>query len=145
MAPSDNLVRTIMAMESGLPLPDDVNRWLLNGLRKHRDGVPLEVSLGLKVRPGGAYDRLEVSSRLRSRDTAIRAFQYWLYQDISTWEAADKISSMINAHRSGKPIQKPLGYFSSLTSLLDKLVQPEMDTPKSQRQIHRILKGDRSC
>lgn len=137
MIPSKNLIRTIMAMESGLPLPVDVNRWLLNGLRKHRDGAPLEVSLGLKLKPGGAYDKPETASRYDSRDAAIRALQYWLYRDITAWEAAGEILSLVNTPNAYAKYSES----HPARHLLKKL----KGAPTSQKQILRILKGDRSC
>lgn len=137
MTPSDNLVRTIMAMESGLPFPGDLKRWLLNGLRKHRDGVPLEVSLGLKVKPGGAYDKPATASRYDSRDSIIRALKFWLYRDMTEGKAAGEILSLVNT--PGAYAKFPRSH--PARHLLKKL----KGSPSSQKQIHRILKGDRSC
>ena len=138
--PADNVTRAITAFEGGRELHDQVRLWLLHGLQAHRDNdEPLESALGLNIPPGGAYEKLTTVRRFDARDTAIRALKYWLYQDSSDWDAAGYISQLMNCSASRAALTKhvPAHY------LLKQLERHK--TPTSQKQIRRILKGDRSC
>ena len=131
--PVELLRRLQVSLVSGY-MPPDVARWLAGGVEKYLDGQPLDAALELKSSPG---KRTHASTlRLAERDELIRRLVRGLPG--GPWEQAGTLEKIIVDFKPQNPIRTMQGKY------LDEAVRLKMDIPASQRQLYRILSGQRS-
>ena len=134
----DNAQRALMHLQAGLELPPDLRQWLARGLGCYLRGEDLAQGLGLAPARGGAYTQPRAVARLESRDTAIRALRYWVCPDLGPWKAAETIAALLTAHHRGERLGLLPGHPA------EHLLRELGGLVLSERQIFRVLSGDRS-
>ncbi len=97
---ADNAIRLKMALEAGLTIPEDVHRWLLDGITACLSGHRLDDVLGLAESRGGGYATPAAVVRLESRGARIRALRYWACPDLGPWKASEAIAALLTTEVS---------------------------------------------
>jgi len=126
--PLDLLRRLQVSLVSGW-MPPDVARWLAGGVEKYLNGQPLDAALELKASPGKPNPAAQI--RLAERDELVRRAARGL--EGSTWEQAAMLERVVSGEDANSMQKK----------YLDEADRLELDIPKSQAQLYRILNGRR--
>ena len=126
--PLDLLRRLQVSLVSGW-MPPDVARWLAGGVEKYLNGQPLDAALELKSAPGKPNPAAQI--RLAERDELVRRAARGL--EGSTWEQAAMLERVVSGEDANSMQKK----------YLDEADRLELDIPKSQAQLYRILNGRR--
>jgi len=110
-------------------MPPDVARWLAKGVERYLDGQPLDAALDLKAAQGKPNPAAQI--RLTQRDELVRRLARGL--EGSTWEQAAMLERVVSGEDANS-MQK---------RYLDEADRLELDIPRSQAQLYRILNGRR--
>jgi len=125
----DNLQRICIAMHAGLPIPDDVVKWLLPALSRFcsTPGLKLDESLDIRMLPGDAYRDPRVSDAYEQRNKTIFRVSQKLQGSVTI--KAKQIVSML--HELNHPLTQPI---------VNICQKHDIYLPKSEKQIARIIR-----
>ncbi len=128
--------------QSGKPLPADVAKWLVCGIKTYVfEGASLDICLGLTTGPG----QRSAANRIRElvRDDFLRdAASFIHFDDVSAWTLAKRLKRSIDIFTETHPditkLSCPPTSFSPAKCALFHALKFG-DAPKSARQLYRIL------
>lgn len=137
--PIAGLVAIAEALEAGRSVPREFALWLAPALRAFlaTEGSSLEGYLGLKPRPGGAFETVWQLQRRARRDRLLAELASVLEGPM--WACSMRIAGLLATARAGQPIDASEIARALVARLLDECGNI---TPASGRQIARILNGE---
>lgn len=125
-----NLIELADIAKSGSPLPDNLARWLADGIARHLQGEPLESCLGLNRH-----------ATLKLRNAAL--YDAWLMLDEpNDWAKARALAGAIKRFRAAWPslAKRRSHSFSPLEEALHRAFASGQKIPSTPRQLWNLLK-----
>lgn len=125
-----NLIQLADIAKSGSPLPENLARWLADGIERHLQGEPLESCLGLHRH-----------ATLKLRNTALS--DAWAMIDAPTgWAKACTLAAAVKRFRANWPRlrNQDTGSLAPMQAALYRAFASGQKVPVTPRQLWNLLK-----